>query len=150
MVNVARWLVIVNWVACYLDPRLVAANGGTEHRCHVPGGYRWQTTGQRLKEARDQAGLTQEGVADRLGVTWQTVWYWEAGRSRPSTDRLVALARLYGVTMDWLLGMEHLPQPDDMYAKVEMALRSASQELSPEDMQSILDFVSYMRDRRRS
>ena len=46
---------------------------------------------QRLYELRKQSGLSQEGLADLLGVSRQAVQKWEAGTSRPDLDNLAAL-----------------------------------------------------------
>ncbi len=59
---------------------------------------------QRLYELRRQAGLSQEELADLLGVTRQAVQKWEAGSSRPDMDNLAALADYFGVTLDYLTG----------------------------------------------
>ena len=48
-----------------------------------------------LKKARLLAGYTRSDVAERLGVSGQTVWNWEAGNTRPSLEQLRALERLY-------------------------------------------------------
>ena len=68
--------------------------------------FKWKSTGRRLSEARHRKGLTQQKVAEHVGVRPQMVWYWEAGRSRPNPDRLVALASLFGCSISWLLGQE--------------------------------------------
>ena len=62
-----------------------------------------QTLGRRIQEARKAAGLSQESLGERLGVSRQAVSKWESGASDPSTVNLLALARLYGVSADELL-----------------------------------------------
>lgn len=52
------------------------------------------TFGERVREARLEAGLTLAAVASALGVDQRTVAGWQSGRSRPSYERLVELARL--------------------------------------------------------
>ena len=63
---------------------------------------------ERLMILRKQAGLSQEQLADRLGVTRQSVSKWEGGAAVPELGKLVALADLFGVTTDCLLGREPL------------------------------------------
>lgn len=58
---------------------------------------------QRLAALRREHGLTQEQLAERIGVSRQAVSKWERTESSPDTDNLIALARLYGVTLDELL-----------------------------------------------
>lgn len=57
----------------------------------------------RLHELRKKSGLSQEGLADLLGVTRQAVQKWEAGTSRPDMDNLSALARYFHVSLDYLV-----------------------------------------------
>lgn len=61
------------------------------------------TTANRLAELRRAKGLSQEELAGSLGVSRQAVSKWERGESSPDTDNLIALARLYGVSLDALL-----------------------------------------------
>ncbi len=58
---------------------------------------------ERLKETRLARGMTQEFVAEALGVSRQAVSKWETGAAAPSTGNLLALAKLYGVSAADLL-----------------------------------------------
>lgn len=58
---------------------------------------------QVLKEHRQRCKMTQEFVADTIGVSRQAVSKWESGASEPSTTNLCALAKLYGVPAEELL-----------------------------------------------
>ena len=65
---------------------------------------------QRLFDLRRQAGLSQEELANLLGVTRQAVQKWEAGTSRPDMDNLVSLAEYFQVSLDYLVtGKEPSP-----------------------------------------
>lgn len=57
----------------------------------------------RLVGLRRDAGLSQEDLAAKLGVSRQAISKWERAESSPDTDNLIALARLYGVSLDALL-----------------------------------------------
>ena len=59
--------------------------------------------GEILKEHRVRCKMTQEFVAERLGVSRQAVSKWESGASDPSMSNLIALAKLYGVTAEDIL-----------------------------------------------
>ena len=59
--------------------------------------------GETLKAHRTSRGFTQEYVAESLGVSRQAVSKWENGTSDPSTANLMALAKLYGLSVDELL-----------------------------------------------
>ena len=58
---------------------------------------------QRLVDRRKAVGLSQEALAAQLGVSRQAVSKWERSESSPDTDNLIALAALYGVSLDELL-----------------------------------------------
>lgn len=56
-----------------------------------------------LKLYRTQNGLTQEQLAEKIGVSRQAVAKWEKGETLPDIDNIIALADLYGVTIDSLV-----------------------------------------------
>lgn len=64
------------------------------------------TFAQRLFELRQKHGYSQEELAEALGVSRQAISNWERGATSPDTNNLVALARLYKVSVDELLGLE--------------------------------------------
>lgn len=69
---------------------------------------------QRLVDRRKAAGLSQEALAAQLGVSRQAVSKWERSESSPDTDNLIALATLYGVSLDELLYGEAANDADDL------------------------------------
>ncbi len=62
-----------------------------------------RSLGETLREHRARCQMTQEFVAESLGVSRQAVSKWESGRSDPSTSNLLSLAKLYGVSAEELL-----------------------------------------------
>ena len=58
---------------------------------------------EMLKENRTRCKMTQEFVAESIGVSRQAVSKWENGTSEPNTSNLVALAKLYGISAEDLL-----------------------------------------------
>ena len=60
----------------------------------------------RLVELRKKMGLSQEELADKLGLSRQAVSKWERAEASPDTDNLICLAKLYGVSLDTLLDTE--------------------------------------------
>ena len=62
-----------------------------------------QSLGEALKVHRTQCKMTQEFVAETIGVSRQAVSKWENGTSDPSTSNLFALAKLYGISVEELL-----------------------------------------------
>lgn len=59
--------------------------------------------GQKLKEARTQAGLSQEKVSEEIHVSRQTVSNWETEKTYPDVVSLVKLSDIYGISLDELL-----------------------------------------------
>ena len=61
------------------------------------------TLGEQIKRAREERRLTQEQLAEAMEISRQAVSKWEKGLSSPSTANLLALAKLYGVSVEELL-----------------------------------------------
>ncbi len=59
-----------------------------------------------FKELREEKCLSQIGLAKELGFTQSAVAKWESGDREPEYDVLIAIARYFGVTTDYLLGLE--------------------------------------------
>ena len=62
-----------------------------------------RSLGEVLKEHRTRCSMTQEFVAEAMGVTRQAVSKWENGTADPSTSNLLKLAKLYGITQEELI-----------------------------------------------
>ena len=71
-----------------------------------------RTLGEVLKEHRVRCKMTQEFVAETLGVSRQAVSKWETGTADPSTSNLLALAKLFGVSAEELLQSVEKSAPD--------------------------------------
>lgn len=61
---------------------------------------------ERLYTLRKERGLSQEELANEVGVSRQAVQKWESGAAQPTLDKLTALAKYFGVTLDWLVNGE--------------------------------------------
>jgi len=61
---------------------------------------------ERIKELRKQNNFSQTELAKKLFVSQDTISLWEKGKSKPSIDYVILLAQLFGVTTDYLLGLE--------------------------------------------
>lgn len=58
---------------------------------------------EKIYLCRKKAGLSQDALAERLGVSRQAISKWETGESVPDTGKLLPLANALGVSLDWLL-----------------------------------------------
>ncbi|MEG0376021.1 MAG: helix-turn-helix transcriptional regulator, partial [Raoultibacter sp.] len=85
---------------------------------------------QRLAELRRDKGYSQEELAEKLGLSRQAVSKWERAESSPDTGNLVALAKLYGVTLDELLRFDDEIEEDMLF---ETQDRSVSAEAKAQE-----------------
>lgn len=72
------------------------------------------TMGQRIAERRKLLGISQESLGEQMGVSRQAISKWEADGAIPEIDKLIALSKLFGVSVGWLLGTEaeETPKPE--------------------------------------
>lgn len=73
------------------------------------------TTGEIIQRERTRLGLSQEKLAEQVGVSRQAVSKWELGDAVPDTDKLIPLARTLGISVDTLL--DHHPQKPRRHQK---------------------------------
>lgn len=74
------------------------------------------TMGQRIAEQRKKLGISQEALGEKVGVSRQAISKWESDGAMPEIDKLIALSKLFGVSVGWLLGVEEQesPKPDEL------------------------------------
>lgn len=85
-----------------------------------------ETLGSRLKVLRRQRNLTQQKIADALGVSKTSVIYWEKDENVPKHESLIALARTLGTTTEWLLNGVASPEKSNAdIAKMEVGIYQA-------------------------
>lgn len=61
------------------------------------------TLGEKLAKARKEKNITQEQLADNLGVSRQAISKWESGVTYPETDKLIRMSELFDCSLDYLL-----------------------------------------------
>lgn len=89
---------------------------------------------ERIKNLREQKGITQAELAKQLNITRSSVNAWEQGISVPSTQLIVELANIFKVSTDYLLGV-------DTTATVSVA------GLSEKDIQIVNALIYHLRER---
>ena len=73
--------------------------------------------GQRIHDKREEAGLTVEELADRIGVSRQTVYKWEKGSVKNiDRDYIGKMAKIFRCEPDWLMHMENAPEVSVIYS----------------------------------
>ena len=100
------------------------------------------TLGQRIQELRKQRGMSQEALGDALGVSRQAVSKWEGDNGIPELDTLIAMSRLFEVTVGQLLGVEEAAEQkretvnepeEDKEDQVEAVLRRYVEQTTKKD-----------------
>ncbi|MDE5753368.1 MAG: helix-turn-helix domain-containing protein [Oscillospiraceae bacterium] len=97
----------------------------------------------QLKLLRQKKGLTKKAVAKAIGITERAYIAYEYGERDVSTETLVKLAKYFGVTTDYLLGIETKPNPLDMLdlSDVEKAILQVYISVNSEKRKSMEDFL---------
>ena len=90
---------------------------------------------EKLTDLRRRSGMSQEQLADRLGVTRQSVSKWESGTAMPELVKLISLSDIFGVSVDYLV-KDYLEEPesagggDDLSAQQAVRLEKKVDELT--------------------
>lgn len=107
--------------------------------------------GEKIKACRQGAGMSQEKVAELVGVSRQAVTKWEVNQSAPNTENLFKLAEIFGTTVDMLLASEdenkQSPAEQIYYLyKMEEEKKAAikKQKLKRNTLNALLVAVGYM------
>ena len=117
--------------------------------------------GERIYNLRKRSALSQEEFADRLGVSRQAVSKWETGQSVPDSEKAAAMAKFFGVSIDYLLGGAE--QKDSLAPEGERVVRDeeiraaffggADDDLTEEEMDAMWhdakDYIQYKLEQRR-
>ena len=81
------------------------------------------TLGERIAYYRKKAGYSQEGLAERLGVSRQAISKWETGEATPDAERIIVLAAALGISTDTLLLSKE--EPERPYTEAETVRQPA-------------------------
>lgn len=102
----------------------------------------------RLVNLRKQNNLSQEALAEKLGISRQAVSKWERAEASPDTDNLILLARLYGVSLDQLLQTEDeipMPEPEESDSE-ETKTKEESKDTSGENTSTNNEYTKQVGD----
>ena len=113
----------------------------------------------KLRQARQESGLTQQKAAELSGLEPNTIWRYEAGQREPSASTLNVLASLYVKPVEWFFEdePESPPLTEEEQGELEadrelvmneasVALRSASPNPSDEAIRSIAAFIRFVNE----
>ena len=103
---------------------------------------------ERLKDIRKQAGLTQVGVAEKLGISQPAYASWERGVKKPTQDNLVKIAQTLNVSVDYLVGNSE--EKIDELDNIELLFRMSSKGLSDEEKKVFKkELIEFMEERKK-
>lgn len=98
---------------------------------------------KRIKKFRQNANLTQQQLAEKLGITQATITKYETGKAEPGRDVLIKMAECFNCTTDYLLGRTNHPNdrtvdlPENLRKLGALEAVIEGGEISPEDIRMI-------------
>lgn len=101
--------------------------------------------GERLREARDQLGLSQGPFGASIGVTVNTVSNWERGAAHPPADKLALIRKKYAIDLNWLMTGEGA-----MMTQAECGAATSTEPVKADILQQNLEAVEDGLARRRA
>ena len=102
---------------------------------------------ERLREAREYVGLSQDEVATKLGLTRPAVTNIESGSRKVSATELSAFAKLYGRSLDYLVNGKGTVVAEN--EKVAFLARAA-RDLTKHDLRELAQFAEFLRNRPKA
>lgn len=105
----------------------------------------------RIKELRNSKGVSQQKLAEALGVSRSTVAMWETGNSEPDSEMLITIANYFDVSVDYLLGKTEQKNPaakndnEIGFDDFTYAMYNESKELSDEKKQQLLEMAKFFK-----
>ena len=101
------------------------------------------TIGERIAQKRKENNLSQEALGEALGVSRQSISKWESNNALPEIEKLIAMSKLFSVSVGWLLGVEETEQraETDEGGAAESAPEDSG-ELSEQQLKMVEEIVS--------
>lgn len=114
------------------------SRGKNSHWTEENSMFQMDTVGRNISRLRKAAGMTQMGLADAMGVSFQAVSNWERGQSCPDIAKLGELSRVFNVSIDELLGNERA-------AAIAENLNKGEAPVPPMELKEVEDLAPLMR-----
>lgn len=93
------------------------------------------TISEKILYCRKRCGLSQEVLAEKIGVSRQAISKWETGEATPELSKLALLAKTFGVTADWLISEDD--PPEDSAARSQSAPQQPAPAQNPNWVDSL-------------
>ncbi len=100
----------------------------------------------KIKELRLEKGYTQKELGEKTNTTNKNIWAWENGIASPDISMLIELAKVFDVTVDYLIGND----PDDFSATRTQTIAPMSAALSPDEQELLQYFNELDSEDKRS
>ena len=100
----------------------------------------------RIKECRKAAGMSQKYVSVTLGLAGPSISNWESGKTKPSHDNLVKLAGLFGVSVDYLLGIDdssEMQAQEKAPGSLDDQIMKELEGLEVDQLREVLNFIRF-------
>ena len=101
--------------------------------------------GKRIRTQREHLGFTQAELAAMLGVSENAVTQYESGRSSPRRERVPALLKVLGKSINWLLTGEEPEEEVKAQTRQEQAILIKARQLSPESQEILLRMIDALK-----
>ena len=98
----------------------------------------------RLKELRENKHMSQQQLANKLGVAQGTVGNWESGIREPNFNTAKKIASYFGVTVSYLLGETEKRTLDEELDGVDFALRDGTKRLTKKKKEALLSYLRFL------
>lgn len=93
------------------------------------GGRNMRNFADKLYRLRTQSGYSQEALAEKVNVSRQAISKWELGLTLPDTDKIVALSKVFDVTIDYLLKDEIKVNKDESLDRLVLKFLGSAQDM---------------------
>lgn len=102
---------------------------------------------KRLKELRFKHNISQKQLAEKLGVSQQSVAKWEKGDSTPKPSAISEIANIFSVSSDYLLGIEkpHSVSDED----IKFALFGGDGEITDDMYEDVISYARFIKERKK-
>ena len=102
----------------------------------------------RLKSVRSKSGMSQKEVAEKLFLSQQAYARYEGGTSSPNPETLTNIAKLFGVSVDYLVGNEPVEQAVTE-RDIQVALFGGDEEVTDEMWEEVKSFAEFIKSKNK-
>lgn len=104
------------------------------------------TVGERIAYLRERKGLSQTQLANKLNVAQSTLAMWEKGKRGLKEDSIKTISEFFGVTADYLLGIEN-EADGTPETKAQTVAAHIDDDVTDEQMEDIIDYIEYIKQK---